>query len=106
MPIVTAGAGESLLVLTDGERLARALHLDKLLRVKALPTSISLPWGFNVGAVGMLPYLPLPTKLQTRVLAVTNAGPCEDAKAYGERIRTAMQDALTDLTTHRRPLLG
>ena len=106
VPIVTAGAGESLLVLTDGERLARALRLDKLLRVKALPASISLPWGFNVGAVGMLPYLPLPTKLQTRVLALTTAEPGEDAEAFGERIHTAMQDALTELTSHRRPLLG
>lgn len=106
VPIVTAGAGESLLVLTDGERLARALRLDKLLRVKALPTSISLPWGFNVGAVGMLPYLPLPTKLQTRVLALTTPEAGEDAEAYGERIHTAMQDALTELTSHRRPLLG
>lgn len=106
VPIVTAGAGESLLVLTDGERLARALRLDKLLRVKALPASISLPWGFNVGAVGMLPYLPLPTKLQTRVLALTTAEPGEDAEALGERIHTAMQDALTELTSHRRPLLG
>ena len=84
----------------------RALHLDKLLRMKALPTSISLPWGFNVGVVGMLPYLPLPTKLQTRVLALTTADPGEDAEAYGERIHTAMQDALTEMTSHRRPLLG
>jgi len=106
VPIVTAGAGESLLVLTDGERLARALRLDKLLRVKALPTSISLPWGFNVGAVGMLPYLPLPTKLRSRVLPATTAEPGEDAEAYGERIHTAMQDALTEMTSHRRPLLG
>ncbi len=59
------GAGESLLVLTSGERLRGTLRLDKLLRVKALPASISLPWGFNIGAVGMVPYLPLPTKLQT-----------------------------------------
>jgi len=106
VPIVTAGAGESLLVLTSGDRLARALRLDKLLRVKALPTSISLPWGVNVGAVGMLPYLPLPTKLQTRVLATTTAQPGEDADAYCERIRAAMQDALTEMTGHRRPLLG
>lgn len=106
VPIVTAGAGESLLVLTNGERLARALRLDKLLRVKALPASISLPWGFNVGAVGMLPYLPLPTKLQTRVLAATTARPGEDADAYGARIEAAMQDALTEMTSHRRPLLG
>ena len=106
VPIVTAGAGESLLVLSDGERLARVLRLDKLLRVKALPTSISLPWGLNVGAVGMLPYLPLPTKLHTRVLPATDALPGEDAAAYAERIHTAMQDALTEMTRHRRPLLG
>ena len=106
VPIVTAGAGESLLVLTDGERLARALRLDKLLRVKALPVSLSLPWGLNVGVVGMLPYLPLPTKLQTRVLAATTAGPGEDAGAYAERVHDLMQDALDDLTRKRRPLLG
>ena len=106
VPVVTAGAGESLLVLTDGERLARALRLDKLLRVKALPVSLSLPWGLNVGAVGMLPYLPLPTKLHTRVLAATMAGPDEDADAYAERIEHLMQDALTGLTKNRRPLIG
>lgn len=106
VPIVTAGAGESLLVLSDGERLARALRLDKLLRVKALPTSLSLPWGLNTGAVGMLPYLPLPTKLHTRVLAAITAGPDEDAPAYAERVRGLMQDALTELTRNRRPLIG
>lgn len=106
VPIVTAGAGESLLVLTDGERLARALRLDKLLRMKALPVSLSLPWGLNVGAVGMLPYLPLPTKLHTRVLAATSPGPDEDAAAYAERVHTMMQDALTEMTKNRRPLIG
>jgi 1-acyl-sn-glycerol-3-phosphate acyltransferase len=106
VPIVTAGAGESLLVLSDGERLARALRLDKLLRVKALPTSISLPWGLNIGAVGMLPYLPLPTKLHTRVLPATTAEPGEDARHYAERIHTLMQDALTEMTKNRLPLIG
>ncbi|MFM9033406.1 MAG: lysophospholipid acyltransferase family protein [Mycobacterium sp.] len=106
VPIVTAGAGESLLVLTDGERLARALRLDKLLRVKALPVSLSVPWGLNVGAVGMLPYLPLPTKLHTRVLAATAAGPDEDADAYAERIQNLMQEALNELTRNRLQLIG
>ncbi len=45
VPIVTAGAGESLIVLSSGERLARAIRLDKLLRVKSAPVSVSLPWG-------------------------------------------------------------
>ena len=106
VPVVTAGAGESLLVLSDGERLARALRLDTLLRVKALPTSLSLPWGLNTGAVGMLPYLPLPTKLCTRVLPATMALADEDAAAYAERIHTVMQDALTAMTKNRRPLIG
>ncbi len=106
VPVVTAGAGESLLVLSDGERLARALRLDKLLRVKALPTSLSLPWGLNTGAVGMLPYLPLPTKLHTRVLAATTARTGEAAEDYAERIHTAMQDALTEMTRNRLPIIG
>lgn len=106
VPIVTAGAGESLVVLSSGERLARALRLDRILRVKALPLSVSLPWGLNLGAVGMVPYLPLPTKLRTRVLAPMNPGPDEDADAYAERIRVAMQTALDEMTENRRPLLG
>ena len=75
------------------------------MRVKALPTSLSLPWGLNTGAVGMPPYLPLPSKLHTRVLAATTARPDEDAKAwYAERIHP-MRDALTEMTEHRTPLL-
>ncbi|MHA0288052.1 1-acyl-sn-glycerol-3-phosphate acyltransferase [Mycobacterium sp. C3-094] len=106
VPLVTAGAGESLLVLSSGERLARALRLDKILRVKALPVSVSVPWGLNVGAVGMLPYLPLPSKLVTRVLAPMTAGDDETAEQFAARVESAMQDAMTDLTRDRKPLLG
>lgn len=106
VPIVTAGAGESLFVLSDGKPLAKALRLDKLLRVKALPVSVSLPWGVNIGVVGMAPYLPLPTKLHTTVLPAMKARRGEDATAFAERVHTAMQDALTAMTAHRRPVLG
>lgn len=106
VPVVTAGAGESLLVLSSGERLARALRLDKTLRVKALPVSVSMPWGLNVGAVGMLPYMPLPTKLVTRVLAPMNADENETAEQFAARVETAMQDAMSDMTRDRKPLLG
>lgn len=106
VPIVTAGAGESLLVLSDGKPLARALQLDKLLRIKALPVSVSLPWGINVGVVGMVPYLPLPTKLHTTVLPAMPVRESEDAEGYAERVHTVMQDALTAMTEHRRPILG
>lgn len=106
VPIVTAGAGESLFVISSGERLARALRLDKLLRLKSAPISVSLPWGINVGAVGLLPYLPLPTKLVTRVLPAMSASEGEDADEYAARVQAAMQDALTDMTATRTPLIG
>ena len=106
VPIVTAGAGESLLVLSSGQRLARALRLDKTLRVKALPVSVSLPWGVNVGAVGMLPYLPLPTKLDTAVLPAMHPLDHETHEQFGDRVEAAMQTQLTEMTTDRRPILG
>ncbi|WP_183093498.1 1-acyl-sn-glycerol-3-phosphate acyltransferase [Nocardioides stalactiti] len=106
VPVVTAGAGESLLVLSDGQRIARALRLPELLRIKALPVSVSLPWGVNVGAVGMVPYLPLPTKLVTVVLPAMHSVDGESAGAFAARIESAMQDTLTELTAGRRPVLG
>lgn len=106
VPVVTAGAGESLLVLSSGEGLARALRLDKIARLKTLPVSVSLPWGFNVGAVGLLPYLPMPTKLVTRVLPPMTPEQDGTAQQFAARVERAMQDALTELTSGRRPLLG
>lgn len=106
VPMVTAGAGESLFVVSSGERLARALRLDKLLRVKAAPISVSLPWGLSVGAVGMLPYLPLPSKLVTRVLAPLRATDGEDAAHFADRVHDAMQRTLDAMTAERTPLLG
>ena len=106
VPIVTAGAGESLLVLSSGQRLARALRLDKTLRIKALPVSVSLPWGVNVGAVGMLPYLPLPAKLDTAVLPAMHPHKNETHEQFGDRVEQAMQVRLTDMTKGRRPILG
>ncbi|TQK30540.1 lysophospholipid acyltransferase family protein [Arthrobacter sp. SLBN-53] len=106
VPIVTAGAGESLFVISSGERLARATRLDKLLRLKSAPISVSLPWGLNIGVVGLLPYLPLPTKLQTRVLPVMPAESGEEPAEYAARVESAMQSALTEMTEGRTPLLG
>ncbi|GAB2458668.1 lysophospholipid acyltransferase family protein [Jatrophihabitans fulvus] len=106
VPVVTAGAGESLLVLNDGRRLARLLRLDRTLRLKAMPVTLSVPWGLNVGVVGLVPYLPLPTKLRTRVLAPI-AAPADDSEAQiAGRVTAAMQRALTELTSNRRPVIG
>ena len=106
IPIVTAGAGESLLVLSDGKSLAKKLKLDKLLRIKALPVSLSFPWGLSIGAVGQLPYLPLPTKLRTMVLPAMKPRKGEDAEKFAERVHAAMQESMTAMTAKRKPILG
>jgi len=106
VPIVTIGAGESLFVISDGQRLARALRLDKRLRTKALPVSVSLPWGLNVGAVGLLPYIPLPTKLRTRVLPALSPQDDESPTQFAARVQIEMQHALSAMAAERRSAVG
>jgi 1-acyl-sn-glycerol-3-phosphate acyltransferase len=106
LPVVTAGAGESLLVLSDGQKIAAALGLPKRLRIRALPVSLSVPWGLNVGVVGLVPYLALPTKLVTAVLPVIEPNPDEEPEELAERVVGAMQARLDALVSHRTPLLG
>lgn len=106
VPIVTAGAGESLLVLSDGGSLAKGLLLDRLFRCHALPISVSIPWGVTVGVAGLLPYVPLPTKLRTAVLAPVTPQPDETAEELARRVETVMQARMTRMTEHRRLLRG
>ncbi len=97
VPVVTAGAGNTLLVLTDGQAMARRLGLGRLLRYKVLPVSVSIPWGLNVGLVGLLPYLPLPAKMRSRVLPAMRPGEGEDAVDFAARVEATMQKAMDEL---------
>ncbi|QWC84325.1 1-acyl-sn-glycerol-3-phosphate acyltransferase [Nocardioidaceae bacterium] len=106
VPVVTAGAGESLLVLSDGRRLAAALDLPRRLRMETLPVTLSVPWGLNVGLVGLLPYLPLPTKLSTAVLPPMRPHEHESVSMFASRVGVTMQARLDELTAARRPVLG
>ena len=106
VPIVTAGAGESLFVATDGARIARALRLPEIFRYNVAPVSLSIPWGISIGIAGLVPYLPLPTKLDTTILTAMRAESDEDGPAFAHRVEQAMQAAMDTMTAHRRPLLG
>jgi 1-acyl-sn-glycerol-3-phosphate acyltransferase len=106
VPVVTAGAGESLLALADGRRLARAMGLDRALRLKTFPVTLSVPWGLNVGLVGLLPYVPLPTKISTVVLPAMRPGAEETAEDFAARVHELMAATLASLTDGRTPLLG
>ncbi|WP_439032118.1 1-acyl-sn-glycerol-3-phosphate acyltransferase [Gordonia terrae] len=106
VPVVTAGAGESLLVLGQGRRLARLVGLDRALRIKSVPTSLSLPWGLNIGLVGLLPYLPLPSKIVTTVLPPMRAHDDESTEDFARRVHEAMSQALREMTRNRTPIIG
>jgi len=55
LPVVAAGAQETLVLLTDGQWLARLLRADRWMRVKVWSMGFALPWGFMPGP---LPYWP------------------------------------------------
>jgi len=62
VPIATVGGPDSMPVLLSGRRLARALRLDKIARLKMFPIAVQAPWGLSPA---VLPELPLPTKIRT-----------------------------------------
>jgi 1-acyl-sn-glycerol-3-phosphate acyltransferase len=109
VPVVSAGGQETALFLTRGERLARLLWLDRLLRLKVLPISLALPWGVNVG--DMLGHIPLPAKLTIETLPAIDLrdefGPDPDVDDIYDHLIRLMQDTLDALASERRlPVLG
>jgi 1-acyl-sn-glycerol-3-phosphate acyltransferase len=66
-PVVSAGAHETLIVLTRGSSLAKRLGIPKLVRsADVMPVVAGLPWG--VWVLPFLPQLPLPAKITSEVL--------------------------------------
>ena len=62
VPIATVGGPDSMPVLATGRRIARALRLDKVARLKMFPFALQAPWGLSPA---ILPEIPLPTKIRT-----------------------------------------
>jgi 1-acyl-sn-glycerol-3-phosphate acyltransferase len=62
VPISTVGGPDSMPVLARGRRLAKALQLDKVARLKLFPIALQVPWGISPA---LLPEIPLPTKIRT-----------------------------------------
>ncbi len=106
IPVVMSGAGETLLVLWDGQPLARLLRLPQLARTKTLPVSLSVPYGLSIGIAGMLPYLPLPAKMRAAVLDPIDAWDDETPRLLATRVEAAMQDKLREQTKNRLPFIG
>jgi 1-acyl-sn-glycerol-3-phosphate acyltransferase len=108
VPVVSIGGQETLLVLTRGEGLARALGLHRF-RLKVLPVSLVMPWGVTLG--DFVPRLPFPAKLTTQVLPpidlVEKFGADPDLDEAYDYVTATMQTTLDALAGERRlPLLG
>jgi 1-acyl-sn-glycerol-3-phosphate acyltransferase len=104
VPSVSIGGQENQLFLSRGEWLAKAMRLDKLMRVKILPISLGLSTVLPVN-------LPLPTKIVTQVLApidiVAEFGEDPDVDEVDAHVRSVMQQALDALAAERRlPVIG
>lgn len=109
VPVVSIGGQETSLFLSRGDRIARALGLDRSLRLKVLPISLALPWVVNVG--DFLGHVPLPAKITTEVLPPINItemfGDDPDHDVVYEHVTRVMQECLDGLAVERRyPLIG
>ena len=111
VPIATVGGPDSMPVLTSGRRLAKALQLDKVARIKIMPISLSAPWGLSPA---MLPEIPLPTKIRTAFQEPIEldddpdrAGDDEYVDAKYDEVRQTIQSGMDALARRRRfPLFG
>jgi len=108
VPVVATGGQDTFYVLNDGRRMARLLRFDKLLRIKSVPLSISVPWGLLPGD---LPHIPLPAKIRIQVLKPIDLherfGDEPDWDAAYEYVTSVMQTGLSRLASKTvLPLVG
>lgn len=107
VPVVSAGSHETLVVLRQGKRLAKALRMPKWARVHSLPVMLALPWGVMAGPTLLLPYFPLPSKVTVQVGEPVCAEAFEDPTSLYGHTESAMQGILDHLYAERSlPIFG
>ncbi|MBV9292659.1 MAG: acyltransferase family protein [Frankiales bacterium] len=109
VPVVSIGGQETGLFLTRAERVARALRLDQIARIKVLPISIGPPFGINL--LDLPGRIPLPAKITIEVLPQIalhqQFGENPDIDAVYDHVTTVMQEALDRLDEERTlPVIG
>ena len=111
VPISTVGGPDSMPVLFSGRKLAKALQLDRIARLKTFPIAVSAPWGIGPA---LLPEIPLPTKIRTAFQEPITLSK-DQAKAKDEdyvdrkydEVQASIQKGMDALARRRRlPLFG
>lgn len=109
VPLVAIGGQETGLFVTRGERVAKALGLDKRARLKVLPISLGPPFGINLLD---FPFrFPIPAKVTIEVLDPVDLketfGPNPDPDEIYDQLTADMQTALASLSEERSlPIVG
>jgi len=109
VPIVALGGQETALFLGRGRGLARALSLDRLLRLKVVPPVLGPPFGVTVLDFPMR--FALPAKIRIRVMPPIDLrdelGPRSDIDEGYRLVTSRMQRTLTRLASQRPvPVVG
>jgi 1-acyl-sn-glycerol-3-phosphate acyltransferase len=111
VPISTVGGPDAMPVIASGRRVAKALRLDRVARLKMFPIAFQVPWGLSPA---LLPEIPLPTKIRTAfgepIKLDSDPARAEDDdyvhECY-ERVRASIQAGMDRLARRRRlPLFG
>jgi 1-acyl-sn-glycerol-3-phosphate acyltransferase len=107
VPIASVGGQESVLFVSRGQRLAKLLMVDKLLRLKSVPIAIAPPWGLVIG--DLAGHFPLPAKIAIEALDPIAAEDIQasDDDVVHEKVEGSLQAAVDRLAAERRfPVLG
>ena len=108
VPVVSIGGQEDQIHLFRGALLAKVLGLERRIRSKYVPLTFGFPFGLTLA---FPPNLPLPTKIDTRVLEPIHLreefGDEPDVAEVDRVVRARMQTALDELARARRfPVIG
>src|SRR5829696_811828 len=111
VPISTVGGPDGMPVLFSGRKLAKALQLDKVARIKVFPFAVQAPWGIGPA---MLPEIPFPTKIRTAFQDPVEIDPDPDraddvgyVDAKYDEVLQNIQRGMDTLARRRRlPLFG
>jgi 1-acyl-sn-glycerol-3-phosphate acyltransferase len=109
VPVVAIGGQETALFVTRGEWAAKALRLDRLLRLKVFSVQLGPPFGVTV--LDLPGRIPLPSQVTIEVLPSFDLherfGRKPDEEAVYQAVTDEMQRALTALSGERDlPVVG
>jgi 1-acyl-sn-glycerol-3-phosphate acyltransferase len=109
VPVVAIGGQETGLFLGQGGRLARALRLDRMMRLKVFPAVLGPPIGATI--LDLPIRIPLPAKISIRVLKPIDLrerlGRSPDVEEGYKLVTSTMQRTLTRLGNERTlPVVG